>query len=82
MYHNFNCFDILLLIDIIISKNSGYVKAMILKIIHGRMDEISNITNLLNHEELTIDDEPYVTMIMDMIHSDLTLLGMVIYLSF
>ena len=46
------------------------------------MDEISNITILLNHEELTIDDEPYVTMIMDMIHSDLALLGMVIYLSF
>ena len=55
---------------------------MILKIIHGRMDEISNITNLLNHEDLTIEDEPYVTMIMDMIHSDLALLGMVIYLSF
>ena len=55
---------------------------MILKIMHGRMDEISNITNLLNHEELTIEDEPYVTMIMDMIHSDLALLGMVINVSF
>ena len=55
---------------------------MILKIMHGRMDEITNITNLLNHEELTIEDEPYVSMIMDMIHSDLALLGMVINLSF
>ena len=55
---------------------------MILKIMHVRMDEISNITNLLNHEELTIEDEPYVTMITDMIHSDLALLGMVIYVSY
>ena len=54
---------------------------MILKIMHLRMDEISNITNELNHEELTIEDEPYVTMITDMIHSDLALLGMVIYVS-
>ena len=54
---------------------------MILKIMHLRMDEISNITNELNHEELTIEDEPYVTMITDMIHSDLPLLGMVIYVS-
>ena len=44
------------------------------------MDEISHITNLLNHEELTIEDEPYVSMITDMIHSDLALFGMVISL--
>ena len=47
----------------------------------GRMDEISNITNILNHEELTIKDGHYVSLIMDMINSDLALLGMVISLS-